>query len=275
MVAFKKSYRKKTGFKPRKVVKRKRVYRKRSSVAGLARVVRSLQKVAIGEKKMIENYLLNPESPTLTTVPIGLVSSSANNEAGGLYQLYPTLVKGTGRSDRIGNRVNLHSGLLNIHLCGQSAQAMNTKIHIQLFRVMGEPYAYTSQPASNWSTVGADMFKIDPIIGLRSATSAIRNPNYFKQFRVVAQRTIYTPQDNGSSSNFIKSLTIPIRFRNQVIQYDDGNNVISGQYFLVVRCSNGNSSAVSASTISNLGLNTAINTGFNMTAHMTWYYYDN
>lgn len=275
MAPFKRNYRKKTGFRPRKIVKRKRVYRKRSSVAVLARKVNNLQRTAQGELKTINLYYQDIDS-ALPYARVGLTNGTSL-EGGLICDLTPYVIaKGTGRNDRIGNAINLKTMHIRFHLTGQSAQAMNSTLTIELFKNQAGNAAQINGSAT-WSGMALDLFKADSLTNSRSMIHAPRNTNFYRRFKRFYKKTIRTPQDNGGTSNFIYSGVISLNLRGHGVRWDDGIGLAGGQIFMVVRASNGNASAVTATPAGSglFGLNTAINTGFLYTHAIDYHYYDN
>lgn len=218
--------------------------------------------------------------PTSYTDPVSLTSTfsvgltNGTGEGMQLINVTPQIIKGDDRNNRQGNSVKIVGGCVHINLAGQSAQSMNSKLIFELWKV-SDYGLYGSNPTP--ATLGSDLFKQDPITS-RYSSNCGRNPNFFTKFRCVRRKIVYTPQDNGAASNFVKQFTMPFK-EGQVIRWDDsagGLNYLNTEYHLVVRCSNGNASGTVTSATSNaaLGLNTAVNTGFQFQLYTDFYFYD-
>lgn len=273
MVFFKRM-RRKLGKKLGKGLRRRYVSKKGGlKVKKLVRDVAIVKKMVNSEKK---HY-----GPTSYTDPVSLTNifsvglTMGTGEGMRLINITPPIEKGDNRDQRNGNSVKLCGACLHINLAGQSAQSNNSKLIFEIWQVKDYGlYGTAPTPA----TLGSDLFKQDPMTA-RYSSNCGRNPNYFKKFRCIRRKIVYTPQDSGASSNFVRQFNMPMKL-NQHLRWDDsagGLNYLNTEYFLVVRCSNGNSSGTVASASSNaaLGLNTAVLTGFNFQMYTDFYYYDN
>lgn len=251
--------------------KPRRINRKRTSVAKLAKQVKVLAQQTNAEKKHYGPVFMT-DLEGASTIPVGLSNGTNADGGGSIVDLRPTIVQGLTHDDRIGNSVRLHALHLKFAVAGQSAQSMDSKLTFEVYRVNNNrPYNGSDR---GWSILGKDLFKPDPLTQLFPC-DATRNPNYFNQFTLIRKKTIYTPQDNGGSSNFIRKFNMGIKFPKYHIRWDDAGNQIT-QLILVVRASNGNRSVATATLTGQamLGLNTAVNTGFVFNCIADYYYYD-
>lgn len=257
----------------------RRRYVSKRGVPKLKTVVRdvlALKRVINSEKKHFGPQVFTDPISTTNIFNVGLTNGAG--EGMQLINITPQINKGTDRNNRIGNSVRVCSGCVHMNLAGMSAQSNNTTILIEFYRVNNTLYGMTPTPA----VLGSDLFSQDPITS-RYSSNCSRNPNYFRRFTRLRQVVVKTPQDNAGSSNFIKQLTIPFKFKKYHIRWDDSSTSLSGQawtsgeIFMVVRCNNGNGSATVASLASNsaLNLNTAVSTGFQFQFYTDFYYYDN
>lgn len=238
----------------------------------IASQVKSLTSQVNAEKKHFGPVIM-ADLDGASTIPFGLTNGTNADGGGSIIDLRPVIAEGTGRDERIGNSVKLHSMCLKIVVAGQSAQSMNSKMTFEIYKVNGNrPYEGTNR---GFNILGKDLFKPDPLT-LLFPPDATRNPNYFKQFSLVRRITKYTPQDNGGTSNFVSSFKIPLKFKNYHLRWDDVGNQLT-QMVLVIRANNGNRSVATASLVGQaaLGLNTAVNTGFVCNVIADYYYYDN
>lgn len=253
---------------------RKRYIKKgRLNMRRLGKDVLMLKSMVNAEKKHVGPLVYIEPISTTNIFPVGLTNGTG--EGLQMINITPQLLKGNNRDNRNGNSIKLHSGCLHMNFAGQSAQSNNSLIKIEIYAVNNTLYGVTPTP----NVFGSDLFKQDPITN-RYSSNCSRNPNYFKRFTLLKSMTFRTPQDNAGSSNFIKQITMPLRFRNRHVRWDDqasGQGWTDGEIFLVVRSNNGNASTTVASSAANtaLNLNTAVNTGFQFQLYTDFYYYDN
>lgn len=256
-------------------VMRKRYINKPTGALKLGQVIRDVamvKKMVNAEKKHFGPTTYIEPVSTTNIFTVGLTNGAG--EGMQMINITPQIIKGDNRDNRNGNSVKLVSGFVHINLAGQSAQANNSKLVFEIWQTKFKLYGLTPTPG----VMGSDLFTQDPITG-RYSSNCGRNPNFFKNFRLIRRQIVYTPQDNAGTSNFVRQVSLPFKLK-QHLRWDDSNvgaAWTNTEYFLIVRSNNGNASPTLISSTSNaaLGLNTAVNTGFQFQLYSDYYYYDN
>jgi hypothetical protein len=240
---------------------------------------RKLNFSAIGKDVAMLKAMVNAEKKRVITSTVsGVIGQVDFNAPGGMcHDLTPSISQGTGYSSRIGNSVKIHSMFIQCQLQSQSAQLTQNTLVIQIFKVIGQPYVSGTNATfgfSNNSNPLNHIFLSDPFSGVRTLISP-RDPDYFKRFRVLRtiRRTIKA--DSTGSESTIKTIGIPLKFKNYHLKYSqDTSTLTEGQLLMVAFLENGNSSTSSSSAVSNAPV-TAINTGYKFLYTTTHYFYDN
>lgn len=230
---------------------------------GLGRAVKDIQmlkKIVNSEKKFF-NY----KSTSATAV--GQVSGNSN---AGLYlDVTPLPTQGVTRSTRNGASLKLASQYYRFQIVQQSATVSPIKIRMQLYHVVG---------AANNINVGVaqgEIYSANPFNGLVDFHSA-RNPDYFRDYKLLRQRTLTLPTDPQSATLMLKEAAFGMKYKSHHVRFSgDSQTVTQGQLILCIQCDNGNCSTTTAYTGAASIPVTAINTGFTVQWSVDSYFYDN
>lgn len=224
--------------------------------------------------KMAQMINAEKKRYTLTTTGSGISQCYGATSAGYLINdITPVPAQGTTSVTRNGASIRLHSSLFKMQIFHQSATTAPMKIQMYIVKIKG-PY----QVASTWIT---NAFQLNPFV-LNAGSPAIIdinsnfNPDYFSGFQIIQKKTLYIPVDSYSGVQTIKTYNIPLRYKNHHVRFQaDGSSTPSiGQIFLVLLADSGNSSGVTASTLTNVPV-TAVNTGCLVDYQIQHYFYDN
>lgn len=214
------------------------------------------------EKKRVVNY---------STSGASLIGQVNGNSSGHyLVDVTPLPPQGTGYNQRTGNSIKWCSSHYDIQLVQQSNTNSPLKIKYYFVKVLGTPY-------SGMSAVVPQFINFNPFVtgGTVYDYNSARNPDYFKDFKVVKSGTIYMAPDPQSATTMIKTLKLGFKLDNHHVRWSVDNSTLSqGQIFLLMVADNGN---INASTVSTLGgiPNTNSQTGVIFNYIRTDYFVDN
>lgn len=237
----------------------KKRYLSKGGMKNVIKDVAMIKKIVNSEKKYF-NY------KSTSAVAVGQVSGNSN---AGLYlDTTPLPTQGSTRSTRNGASIKLASQYYRFQIVQQSATSSPIRIRIQLYQVIG---------AANNINVGVaqgEIYSSNPFNGLVDFNSA-RNPDYFRDYKLLRQKFITLPTDPQASSLMLKELAFGMKFKSHHVRFSgDSQTVTQGQLILCVQCDNGNCSTTTASTTANIP-NTIINSGITVQWTIDSYFYDN
>lgn len=225
-------------------------------VRQIAKDVAVLKAMVNAEKKNIIN----------TTVQTAVAQINYNTDSGYiLNDITPLISQGVTDSTRNGDSVKGHSMVIR----GQLMQQANTQTDIKVRLLVLETKGIPETP-----TMG-QIFNQNPLTSCTDYNS-IRNPDFYKNYSVVADKRFKLPSHMYSSqSTVFKDFQVNIRFRKGYhIRYSNNTNTVSnGQLILVMLADNGNLGALASSnlTIPNGGAFTG-----SLCKYWTeFFYYDN
>lgn len=217
---------------------------------------------------------LKPEKKRKTVTGAGLTIGQLNgNGAGyGTYDITPLISSSTTYGGRAGAKVRLMSSYIQMQFFGMASTTSNINGRIIIFETdtpQSAPGGFVSNKMLNFNNfVGGGFVIVD--------YNSSYNMDYFRDWKLIAERKFRHQPDNITSQNLITSLSIPLKYnkgKGHVIQYDkDSNTLVSGQICMVVLLDNGNSGAA-ASTLTNAAI-IAANTGLNLNYNVEHYYTD-
>lgn len=240
---------------------KRRYYKKGNvNVKRIAKDVRFLKSVLNPEKKRI---VINNTSNT----PVGQVNGNTSGHL--ILDLTPLPVVGTGYQQRNGASIRLHSAYYQFQLYDQTATSSPVRVKFMLFSVKGTP--------QSTSTIPSQLLTPTPFItgGTVYDYNSAYNPDFLKQYKMIKCWSRTMQPDQLSGQRIIKDVTVPLKFRNTHIRFNADSTVIaSGQLILMILLDNGNMSASTASTLTNVP-QTAVNTGLSVNYNLMYYYYDN
>lgn len=246
----------------RKYRGRKRMWRKKKSSGMLKKLsakVRMLQRtVKKEEKKRIHTYSATPNA-------LGQVAGNLNG--GWKLDITPDPSQGDGYYDRSGSAITAVSSQLRFQISNQSACNQPSRFKIQVFRIMGTPW--TSPTFYN------TIFDTNLSSGIVDYNSSF-NPDYRPVYKLLRTKTVYMPASQYAGQTRVKEVSLNIKYgkTGHNIRFNGNTtDVLDGQIICLIRCDNGNNSALTASTL-NVPIS-AINTGYYVNHYMTHYFKDN
>jgi hypothetical protein len=246
--------------KGRVPLKRKRVYRKKTSVTSVVKKILNRQV----EKKHDDINLAS------TDYTMGQVAGNAN--AFFSADVTPYMTTGANPNQRIGNEIMVTSFNMNYQIRQMSAATAPAKIKFYLFRLKG-----TNTETSS-SLVG-NLFNYNQFIGggnqIYDLNSSM-NTDYMGNYTLLRTWTSYLKPDQFSGQQMPVTRRIGAKFRKplKVNWFSSTTGAYSqGRMILVAFSDCGNASTSSASTLSNLPV-TAVNTGQFLNFSIRWYFTD-
>lgn len=258
-----KRYVKKTAQKAVKVAKSK--IKKRYYTKGKANTKQMYNDI------MLLKSIVNAEKKQISVSPGATLIGQVNGNAEGalVLDVTPQPAQGTGDSQRSGDSIKICTAMFKFQIAQQTGSQPIRGI-IELYKVLGTPQA-TTDFISRRFLPNAFITSHD----IRDL-NAMPDQDYRQQYQLVASRKFYLKGDTASSQVQYTNVHMPINLGmgHHVKYQENTTNVASGQLLLCVRCDNGNFSASTVSTATNV-LTTAINTGAYFLKSMTFYYYDN
>lgn len=244
----KRVYRKASKAKPRKA-------RKPAGVKKLANDVRILQRKVAGEKKIFYSQLVPG------TV---LGQCNVNGDATWALDMTPRPPQGTGYGARIGRQIRLVSMSLQYQIIQQTTTNHPIRIRFYMVKIVGVPQN---------STVMYQQFMVpNPITGVRDLM-AVRNINYWKDYRVIKSWSCYLPQDQAPNNLSIKTGRVNMKLNHYVNFDGDTTTVNDGQLMLFAFADAGNC-GVTNSTLPNVAVQT-YNTGCDVQTYTKFWFTDN
>lgn len=255
-----KRYAKRVARKVGRAIKRRYYRGGKVNVKRIARDVTFLKSVLNPEKK---RFLINNTSNT----PVGQVNGNSSGHL--IFDVTPTPAVGIGYQQRNGASIRVHSAYFQFQLYDQTATSAPVRVKMMLFSVKGTPQTPANIPAQLLTptpfVTGASVYDYN----------SAYNPDFMKQYKMIKcwKRTLEPDQVSGQ--RIIKDITVPLKFRNRHIRFNaDSQQISDGQMILLVVLDNGNMSATTASTLTNIP-QTAVNTGLSVNYNLLYYYYDN
>lgn len=229
-------------------------------LATMARDINLLRSMVNSEKKRI--------NLTNRNMNMGQVAN-ATGSGHWLLDITPNPTQGTGFQNKTGSSIKLHSTHFDFQFAGQSSTISGMKIKIEIIKVVGQP----------WSNVQDIMGKyILPNNFITGATvydmSSPRDPDYFRNYVVVARKYVYLPADQMTGDVPLKQISMGIKYKNHHVRNNDNDPTLSqGQLLMLITADRGNGGTV-ASTATGVAI-TAPNTGATFGYDITHYFYDN
>lgn len=256
----------------------------------VGRFVRRVARKARG--KVIKRYFSKGYKPKISTISkdIAMLKTMVNAEkkfvitsgtydigqcninANGYYlqDLTPNIGQGVTQNTKSGASVKWHSCHIDMQVQGQGNNTSGIKIKYYVIRVHG-------QAVSNVADVIGKFITSNPFItgGTIYDYGSSRNPDYFKDYSIVATKTVSLPTDTYSGVLQMKRVSLGFRLKNHHIRWSgDSATVTSGQLILLGVADRGNSHGSTASTLTGIPISTN-GTGANVRYEVTNYFYDN
>lgn len=233
-------------------------------VAQIVKDVATLKRMVNAEKK----HFLQQGGQ----IPVGQVSGNGD----GVYavDLTPTPSQGTTSITRNGNSIKWHSTHISLQISGQANNVEGVRLTFLIVKIKNDVY---TDPMN----IVPFMYDYNQFLLLGGSPAihdmySARNTQYFKDFQILARKSFYKKADTITGLKGILSGSIGFKPRNHHVKFvqDGSNSVADGQIIMLVFASNGNSSASTNSTVSNIPI-TGTSTGCNVSYAVQSYFYDN
>lgn len=246
-----------------------------SKLANIANVVNDV--------KMIK-ALINVEKKYIQS------ASSTNTSCGQVFQatgsghyiqeITANPASGSGVQARTGSSIKVTGGILGMQISQMGATTFPVKINVKIIRVKGARQAVTS--GVNETTLTPKILQQNLFVYAANGSAnpiydynSIRNPDYMRTFKVIANRNYRLLPDQFSGQTMFIDVKIPLKFKNYHVRFDkDTSTVDEGQLLFLVTADIGNGSAATPSTLNGV-IATAVGTGISVQYYTQWYYVDN
>lgn len=214
--------------------------------------------------------MLNTEKKRFTLAPSGAFIAQVNANASGhhIMDITPNITQGTGYENRTGNSVKLTSMFLQFQFNTQANMTRGIKVQMYFIKIEGQ------------SVLPNDLLNkfINPNLFITGASiydvNAQRNPDYFKNYRVIRRHNVYIPPDDYSGQSGYKNVNLGFKLSHHLKWNANTSAITNGQILLLCVADNGNHSAATFSTLSNV-YETSPQTGVTMNMNFSYYYVDN
>lgn len=216
----------------------------------------------------IVKSMINAEKKyTFTNIATTVGQCSVNADSGYYAtDITPIPSEGITQTSRNGASIKVSSMILRCQLVQQTN--LNTDMRVTI-------YIIKNFQNNTINAALVNQFLVPDAISTMTDYNSIRNPDYFKLFRVIAKKSYKLSNDSATSQNQLKDFQINLSFKNHHVRFNaDTNTVASGQIWMLVVADTGNKDGTTASTLTNVG-NTAVNTGARFICSIRNYYYDN
>lgn len=224
-------------------------------------------------KSVINSEKLRINLSSSATSPSSIGQINGNAPGYQVLDITPNPTQGDGYNNRTGSSIRLHSSNIKFMFHQQASTMSPLRFRIELYEVVGNTN----------TTLGAvsEIYSANPFTGMIDYNSS-RNPDYFKDYKLLRTRRFTMPLDPASVSaqTMVKDVRIGMKYRSRHVRWDKNTSVVtSGQLIMVILCDTGNASNGTAPTISPYNSATVpiqgINTGALMSYYIDHYYYDN
>lgn len=239
-----KAYVRRQGKRVIRAAKKRYVKKGKLNISKLSADVQMLKHLVNTEKKRVDISL----AASQVAQYFGAVSGQY---AAGLSPTIPQQVQQGGRT---GNSVKLVSGVLDLRLAQQSSAVNNIKVKVY---IVCRPDNSAGTSATNSLN---EFIEVNPFSGVNDYYSN-RDPEYFKAFRIITQKTYTLKQDSIIGGTSIIQTKIPLKFNHhQKYNSNASTTTTSNQFYIFMVASDGDTSA---------------STGVGLQWTMRWYYTDN
>lgn len=218
------------------------------------------------------NYLksvINSEKLRLTyNTPTPQAFGQVNGNVTAIHQfdITPNPSQGDGYNNRTGSSIKLHSTNIAFQFSQQASAISGAKFKIYIVQIIGSP-----EPLA---TTAANFFIANPFNTVVDINSS-RNPDYFKNYKVLRTKTVRLSSDSTTSMTAMKSIRLGLKYKSHHVRWDKNSNTVitAGQIVMFIVADSGN---MSGSTVSTLEVPVkATNTGAFVQYAYDHYYYDN
>lgn len=232
---------------------------------GMKNVVRDVARL----KSLVNVEKKHFKYANATASPLAIGQVNGNSNAGAYLDTTPLPTQGVTYSTRNGASIKLTSQYYRFQFAQQSATTSPIKVIIQLYKVVG---------AANNINVGVaqgEIFEANQFNGLVDF-NATRNPDYFRDYKLLKTKVFTMPADPLASTTMIKEIQFGMRYKNHHVRFSkDSQLVTAGQIIMCVRVDAGNCSTTTAYTGAASIPITVINSGLTMQWAVDSYFIDN
>jgi len=229
----------------------------------LATMVRDLALV----KRSLNVEKKNIISSVTTNTAIGQVLANDGLSGQQIFDVTPAIVQGIGYNQMTGNSVKLVSMALFGQIKQQSATRHPMRCKVTLFQVVGTPQV----PATMLSN--ATLYERNPLTTCVDYNSQ-RNVNYFRDYKILGTKYVYLMPAPVSGELILQNFKFVMKLSHHLKWDNNTTTLTAGQIMLHVSSDSGNSSAVTASTLTTIPI-TAVSTGASIQFYTKYYYVDN
>lgn len=243
---------------------------------------RYMKNGSVNVQKIVKdvNYLksvLNPEkkrNQQLNTSGFGIAQCFGATGSGIFTaDITPIMSQGTTAETRNGASIKLHSSHMKFQFRHQASAVQRINFCMYVVSIPGQPYTASGTAASNFMNL--NQFVLNAGVPAIIDYNSDRNQDYFKHFRVLRKVKFSLQQNDIAGQSVIKNVHVGLKYKNHHIKFNNNSNTIAeGQLMLFIFADSGNSSATTASTLSNVPV-AAVNTGAVMNYDINHYFYDN
>lgn len=232
-------------------MRKKAVFKRRArssrgtSAASVKRIVKSQLAKAI-EKKVADPVF----TPIGQTIEFGSTNNNGTTAGWQALDINPVVPQGVSQNQRIGNRIGITSGHMQLQMQGMASQFKSVPYKIMI--ILRKNVSTSESPA----TTVKNFFVPNPFSGQIDSTSSF-NVNMRSNYQIVrmvrgvlpaAQTTTINGVPNQSSVGS-RSLTMGFKFKKPLVQrYNDDNSTLSTRNDMILVYLAGNDSDVSDST---------------------------
>lgn len=256
---------------PKKIKKfARRVYAKTGLVNPMKKGKLSTTRL-IKDVNMLKKMLNSEKKRVIQTNRDQAVGQLANATGSGhfLLDVTPLPSQGTGYNQKTGNSIKVNSTHIDFQIAGQLNNISGCKLKFQLVQVIGQPFVTLTDILGkfimpNSFASGGTIYDIN----------GSRDPDYFKNFRVVAQKIVTLPVDQITGDIPVKQFSMGCKYKEFHVRTNDNDPTLSmGQLFLIITADRGNIGGTN-STVSGVPI-VQSGTGCNFGYEITHYFYDN
>lgn len=226
----------------------------------MARDINLLRSMVNSEKKRINISNRN--------LSVGQVSN-ATGSGHFLLDITPNPTQGTGYQNKTGSSIKLHSTHIDFQFSGQASTISGMRLKIEIVKVVGQPFSTMSDVMGkfilpNNFITGGTVYDM----------SSSRDPDYFRNYVVIARKFAYLPPDQLTGDVPLKQVSMGIKYKNHHVRNNDNDPTLSsGQIFMLITADRGNNGG-SASTLTGIAVSAAA-TGATLAYDIAHYFYDN
>lgn len=255
-----KRYNKRKGRNPKSKAPKKFNYSKRSS--NLVNDVKKLQKTVTNMKKSVEVK----RSIELNVASYSVAQVNANNTGALCIYAPVSTADGVDVPNRVGEKIRLIGYSIRGQIAQMSALVTPMRVLVEVWKTDD----VVTSPVGNHLPY---IFQADTISGVIDINST-RTPQYMNVYKKVYGKSYYIGPDNYSGLTQIKDFKIFLKQKQNLHYVGTSSTAPSNMcYLITVRCSTGNASTGTASTLPNI-VNTAVNTGVFFRATSNMYFTD-